>query len=140
GANERATTSAIGLPRAKTLYGPVPEQLRDFDSFASRLKSMLAARRQYRVAEGELLAVPEPKSPGVCALILKLPDHPLAVTVLNFGREDADDVIELPPSPTPGPWTDIFTGRPGNATNEAGRLRVHIPALSGTTFVAVGRR
>ncbi|HTK77664.1 MAG TPA: hypothetical protein VL371_20530, partial [Gemmataceae bacterium] len=97
GANDRATTSAIGLPRAKTLYGPVPEQLRDPDSFAARLKSMLAARRQYRVAEGELLALPEPKSPGVCALILKLPDHPLAVTVLNFGREDADELIELPP-------------------------------------------
>ena len=51
---------------------------------------MLAARKKYRVAEGELLAVPEPKAAGLCVLVLKLPDHPLAVTVLNFGREEVD--------------------------------------------------
>ena len=49
------------------------------------LKALLAARKKYRVAEGELLAVPEPKAAGLCVLVLKLPDHPLAVTVLNFG-------------------------------------------------------
>ena len=34
-----------------------------------------------------------------------------------------------------GAWTDILTGRPGGAAVDDGRLRVHIPALSGTTFV-----
>jgi maltose alpha-D-glucosyltransferase/alpha-amylase len=142
GANPRATTSAIGLPRAKTLYGPVPEQLRDPDSFVSRLKAMLAARREYRIAEGELLAVPEPKAAGVCVLVLKLPDHALAVTVLNFGRDDADEVVELPGNSKPpaGAWTDILTGRAGAAKFEAGRLRIRIPALSGTTFVPTPAR
>src|SRR5215218_7383888 len=49
-----ANASAFGLPRAKALYGPLPEQLKDPSSFASRLKAMLAARKKYRVAEGEL--------------------------------------------------------------------------------------
>jgi trehalose synthase len=139
GANPRAMTSAIGLPRAKTLYGPVPEQLRDPASFASKLKDMLAARRKYRVAEGELLAVPEPKAAGLCVLVLKLPDHPLAVTVLNFGRQDADAEIELPADHrAAGGWTDILTGRPGGDSSAAGRLRVRVPALSGTTLVAGG--
>src|SRR3954468_24296924 len=89
GANPQATASAFGLPRALALYGPLPDQLKDPESFASKLKVMLAARKKYRVAEGELLAVPEPKTPGLCVLVLKLPDHPLAVTVLNFGRDDA---------------------------------------------------
>jgi len=141
GANPRAMTSAIGLPRAKTLYEPVPEQLRDPDSFAGRLKTLLAARRSYRIAEGELLDVPEPKSAGVCILLLKLPDHPLAVTVLNFGREETDEVIDLPkmPDPAAGAWTNIL-GPAGGATVEAGRLRLHIPALSGTTYVPAGSR
>src|SRR5262249_52813272 len=43
GVNPRATTSAFGLPRAKALYGPIPDQLKDPDSFASRLRAMLAA-------------------------------------------------------------------------------------------------
>ncbi|MFO0927365.1 MAG: hypothetical protein U0736_10040 [Gemmataceae bacterium] len=86
GANPKAATSAFGLPRAKALYGSLPDQLKTPESFASQLKTLLAARRQYRVAEGILLAVPEPRTAGVCVLVLRLPDHPLAVTVLNFGR------------------------------------------------------
>ena len=95
GANPTATASAFGLPRAKALYGPLPDQLKDPESFASQLKAMLAARKKYRLAEGELLAVPEPKAAGLCVLVLKLPDHPLAVTVLNFGREDVEAEIDL---------------------------------------------
>src|SRR5205085_5997609 len=76
GANPAATTSAFGLPRAKALYGPLPDQLKDPDSFASRLQALLAARKAYRVAEGELLAAPETKTAGLCVLVLKLPDHP----------------------------------------------------------------
>ena len=55
-------------------------------SFASRIKRLLAARRKYRLAEGELIAVPEPKASALCLLVLKLPDHPLAVTALSGGR------------------------------------------------------
>src|SRR5439155_16393008 len=122
GANPRATVSAVGLPRAKTLYGPVPEQLRDPESFAARLKAVLAARRKYRIAEGELLAVPEPRAAGLCVLVLKLPDYPLAVTVLNFGREDAEEEVDLGGAVqgTSGAWLDAVTGRPGGATAEAG--------------------
>ena len=56
GANPTAATSAFGLPRAKALYGSLPEQLKDPESFASRLRGLLAARKKYRLAEGELLA------------------------------------------------------------------------------------
>jgi maltose alpha-D-glucosyltransferase/alpha-amylase len=134
GANPEAPASAFGLPKAKSLYGSLPEQLKNPESFASRLKVMLAARKKYRVDEGELLAVPEPKSPGVCVLILKLPDHPLAVTVLNFGREDVTEEIDLGAAEKGGgEWIDILTGEktPGGE----GRRKVRVPALTGTTLV-----
>ncbi len=146
GANPGAEASATGLPRARALYGPLPEQLRDPESFAARLKALLAARRQYRLAEAELLAVPEPRAAGLCALVLKLPDGSLAVTVLNFGREDADEEIDVAGAAAAaggrqsGGWSDILTGRPAADTNGAGRLRVRVPALSGTTFVSGGGR
>src|SRR5204863_197311 len=63
GANPGAKQSAYGLPRARSLYGPLPEQLKDPDSFVSSLKKVLAARTKYRVAEGALVAAPEPDSP-----------------------------------------------------------------------------
>jgi maltose alpha-D-glucosyltransferase/alpha-amylase len=135
GASPKATTSAFGLPRAKALYGPLPEQLRDPESFASRLKALLAARREYRVAEGELLAVPEPKAAGLCALVLRLPDHPLAVAVLNFGREEAAEEIDLGDrGGAAGSWVDVLTGKPSGAA--AGRrVAVRVPALTGTMLV-----
>src|SRR5262249_49105524 len=87
GANPSAATSAYGLPKAQALYGPLPQQLKDPDSFASRLQRLLAARKTHRIAEAELLAVPEGKSPAVCLLVLKLPaPDTFAVTALNFGR------------------------------------------------------
>jgi len=142
GANPEAKASAIGLPRAKALYGTLPEQLKDPDSFASRIKQMLAARRKYRVAEGELLAVPEPKEPGVCVLVLKLPDYPVAVTVLNFAREPTGidlDLGELTKGLPDVDWTDIVTGKAGGS-GQGGRLQLHLPALAGTTLVpAQGR-
>lgn len=147
GANPRATTSVIGLPRAKTLYGSVPEQLHDPESFASRLKVLLAARRAHRIAEAELLAVPEPQAAGLCVLVLKLPDHSLAVTVLNFGRESAGaDLDAGQKGKTPGndrrggSWVDILTGRSAEGLKGAGGARVRVGPLSGTTFVWKARK
>lgn len=136
GAAPKATASAFGLPRAKALYGPLPEQLKDPGSFASRLKAMLAARLKYRVHEGELLAVPEPKAAGLCVLVLKLPDHPLAVTVLNFGREAVAEEIDLGDAGkgVGGEWVDILTGK-STGPAAGGRLQVSVPALTGTTLV-----
>jgi trehalose synthase len=136
GANPKATGSAFGIPRAKALYGPLPDQLKNPNSFASQLKVMLAARKKYRVAEGELLAAPEPKATGLCVLVLKLPDHPLAVTVLNFGRDDVSEEIDLGAAGknATGEWVDILSGK-AIAPANGGRVAVRVPALTGTTFV-----
>src|SRR5262249_60210837 len=44
GASPGKKESAFGLARAKALYGSLPEQLRDPESFLSQLKRLLAAR------------------------------------------------------------------------------------------------
>lgn len=141
GANPKGTASAFGLPRAKALYGSLPDQLKNPDSFASRLKGMLAARKKYRVAEGELLTVPEPKAAGLCVLVQKLPDHPLAVTVLNFGREEVSEEIDLGAAGknAAGDWVDILTEK-AVAPAKGGRLTVRVPALTGTTLVSAKAR
>jgi maltose alpha-D-glucosyltransferase/alpha-amylase len=116
------------------LYGPLPNQLKDSESFAARLKNLIAARKKYRLAEGTLLAAPEAKSSGVCLLVLKLPDHPLAVTVLNFGRQEASEDLALGEQAgkgSTGQWIDILSGQPASAPGG----RVTVPALTGTTFV-----
>jgi trehalose synthase len=96
GVNPKAETSRFGLPRARTLYGSLPEQLKDPDSFASQLKRMLAARKKYRLAEGELLDVPHVANSALCLLVMRIPDESaLAITVLNFSQKPIRERIDL---------------------------------------------
>jgi maltose alpha-D-glucosyltransferase/alpha-amylase len=81
--NPAADKSAFGLPKAKALYGPVSEQLKSPDSFASKLKQMLAGRAQYRIAEATMNFVPNVGASSVVVLVMTLPDGQLAVTALN---------------------------------------------------------
>jgi hypothetical protein len=94
------------------------------------------------MAEGELLAVPEPRHPALCVLVLRLPECPLAVTALNFGREGVEEALDLrglagvpPEAVRGGRWADALSGDRVGPPAEAGRLPVRLRALSGTTFV-----
>ena len=143
GRNPDADRSAFGLPRARTLYGPLPDQLKDPDSFVSRLKRMLAAREEHNLALGELLAVPEPASPAACVLVLRLPGRPrLAVTALNFGREPIEEPVDLadlkgiePDHLRGRDALDIVADRPAGRVGDDGRLTIRLEPLGGRTLV-----
>lgn len=147
GANPGAVRSPFGLPMAHALYGPLPRQLRSPDSFASRIKQMLAARQRYRIPEAEVAAVPYVRDRAVCALVMRLPhSEALAVTLLNYGRDEAAVDLDLGNVP----WIsaervrgqtafDIVAGRAAGAVSDAGRLTIRVDALSGLTVVLGGR-
>jgi maltose alpha-D-glucosyltransferase/alpha-amylase len=97
GVNPGANTSRSGLPRAVAVYGALPEQLRDPNSFASELKRMLRARKESRIAFSKLISVPEVDSRGVVVMLLQQPEEPgWIITTLNFGRERVADTIRFP--------------------------------------------
>src|SRR5262249_33797600 len=96
GNNAQANTSAFGLPRARTLYGPLPEQLKDENSFASQLKRLLSIRKKYHIERAELLAAPETNNPALCVLVMSVSDSAtIIVTALNFSQEKATEQIDL---------------------------------------------
>ncbi len=142
GLNPMAKQSAIGLERTRALYGPLPEQLKDRQSFASRLKRMLEARKQYRIAEAELLGVPEVKNAALCVFVLRLPDRAIAVTALHFGRKAVEETLAL--GDVDRVARDQVAGRlvvdvlrrecAGNVS-PAGQLTVKLAPLNGTTLV-----
>ncbi|MBV9695920.1 MAG: maltose alpha-D-glucosyltransferase, partial [Gammaproteobacteria bacterium] len=72
GTNPDATVSAAGLPRARALYGALPEQLRHPDSFASQLGRLLKARAELKLFAARLLDVPAVKAPGLFVLVHEL--------------------------------------------------------------------
>ena len=97
GMNPSATASRIGLPKAVAIYGTLPEQLRDPNSFVSQLKRMLRARKVSRIAFSKLMSVPEVEKPGVVVMLFERPEHQgWLITALNFGREPVSEPIGLP--------------------------------------------
>ena len=144
-ADPSASKSAVlGLPKAQALYGSLPDQLKSPDSFASKLKQMLAARKQYRLAEGQMLAVPKVSDRSVAVLVMRLPDSQnLAITALNYGRGNTSVQVDLTQVPPGIPSTsvagqaaqDIVAGQQAGAVSGAGILSIDLEALSGKTLV-----
>jgi len=143
GINPEAATSAFGLPRAQALYGPLPEQLKDPASFASQLKQMLAARKKFRLAEAELLAVPQVQNSALALLVMRPPGQPaIAITALNFSRNPIRESLDLSKIKTVNatqlkaqPVTDSISGKPeGQLDNEA-RLQIALDGWSAKTLI-----
>lgn len=92
-----AQQSPFGLPEAQSLYGPLPQQLDDPSSFASRVADIVRARKRYRISDAELLAVPDLQDRSAIALVMSLPSEVggVAVTVANYGRQAATVTVDI---------------------------------------------
>jgi trehalose synthase len=91
-----ATKSASGLPRARSLYGSLPEQLKTPSSFASQLKKLLRVRAEHHIYESELVDVPSVRSKGLLLMVHRLPaDKGIEVTALNFGRTPMREAVAI---------------------------------------------
>ena len=78
-----ATESLSKMPRGVSLYGSLPAQLEDRNSFASRLSQILTIRRRHGIATGQQLDVPQVSNKAMLVMVHQL-DRILQVTVLNF--------------------------------------------------------
>lgn len=103
GVNPKAQGSDGGLPRARSLYGTLPEQLADPASFASRLRKVITVRRRFGIAMGAQLDVPPVSHKALLVMVNRLEDERLQVAVLNFGDEAVAGTVRsdhLPPGAT----------------------------------------
>lgn len=124
GINPDAATSRSGLPRARCLYGALPRQLDDADSFASQLAQILQIRRESAIATAELMSVPEPPSPGLLVLVCRTSESTALATLLNFTASPASvDLAGLPDLPA-GWYTSV------TATDQAGEAYYFVPDLN----------
>jgi trehalose synthase len=81
-----ATESPSKLPRGASLYGSLPEQLQDPNSFASRLREVLAVRSRYRISTSVQVDVPDVPDKAMLVMVHLLDTGQLQVTVLNFSN------------------------------------------------------
>jgi trehalose synthase len=79
-----ATESPSKMPRGTSLYGSLPDQLKDANSFASRLRDILTVRSRYRIATSVQVDVPQVANKAMLVMVHLLDTRQLQITVLNF--------------------------------------------------------
>jgi trehalose synthase len=104
-----ATESPSGIPRGVSLYGSLPSQLRDPDSFVARLREILAVRARYGIATAVQLDVPNVPHNAVLAMVHRLGTGHIHMTVLNFSARPVAAPIGSPHLPAGGTVTDMST-------------------------------
>ena len=118
-----ATHSAEGIPRARTLYGPVNRAARRPGSFASRAEAAAFGARCLRARGSRQILIPDVASPGLLVMVHELPDRRgTQITALNFGREPVDEVIVIPHVRS-GPIIDMIAETVEGDFSESGELR-----------------
>ncbi len=131
GVNPAAGASAAGLPRARALYGSLPDQLRRPDSFIHQLRRILEVRQRTRLYAARQLAVPAVTQPGLLVMLHELPDtHEIQATLLNFGAEPVTEIVSLP-GVAAGQVVDLLTGEQVGVLSSASDLSVTLPGYSG---------
>ncbi len=137
--NPEAQSAAGGLPKAPALYGSLPAQLQQTDSFASRLKRMLDVRQTYRIYESRQVAVPDVKSKGLLVMVHELPaGMGTQVTALNFGNNSIDEVVPISELKS-GEVVDMFTDQVVGNLSRTGELRITLAAYEGRSYLNSSR-
>ena len=112
GSDPAATRSSAGMPRGRSLYGPIPEQLADEASFARQLQAILAVRSRYGVATGRQVDVPDVSHRGMLVLVHELAEPgTLHVSVLNFANEHVVGTVRSEHLAAGAVVSDMFTSR-----------------------------
>ena len=138
GQNPDEARSADGMPRARALYGPIPEQLTRPDSFASQLKRLMAVRDAYGIAASRQTLIPDVTAPGLLVMVHELPDgRGTQVTALNFGAEPISEVVMLPGT-RPGPVVDMIAETIEGDLKEDGALTINLDPYEGLSLRIVG--
>lgn len=87
--------STSGMPRARTLYGPVDRQLEEPDSFVTRLREILHLRGYFAIATTRQVDIPDVAHAAMLVMVHEYEQVPgqLQVTVLNFSADPISGTV-----------------------------------------------
>jgi len=137
GLDPTAEFSAGNMPRPKTLYGNLVDQLQRPDSFASQLKKILAVRRAYDIAASKQILIPDVQHPGLLLMVHELPaGKGTQITALNFSNEPIVETLHLP-GIAAGPVVDIINERVEGDLTEDGEFTITLDPYEGLALRVV---
>jgi maltose alpha-D-glucosyltransferase/alpha-amylase len=135
GTNAEATVSASGMPRARSLYGPLPEQLKDDKSFARRLQKILKVREEWGIATSLLLDVPDVSHRCLLVMVHRLASGQIQVTVLNFSGESITGSVNSTYLEPGAQVQDLFTEEAVGQVDDLHSFFIELGAYQGTALL-----
>jgi hypothetical protein len=136
GVNPSATKSTAGMPRGRSLYGSIPDQLADETSFLRQLKAILKVRSHYGIATSRQIDIPEVSHRGMLVLVHELADAGrFQLTVLNFANEEVAGTVRSETLPPGGTVSDMFTGKSLATVDDLHSFAVEMPAHHGMSLL-----
>lgn len=133
-----ATTSTSGMPRGRALYGSLPDQIAQPDSFVNGLAEVLRTRRTHGIATATQLDVPPVAHPSMLVLVHRLDDGVptdedarIQVTVLNFSGEPVEGTVHSEALQTQCDVIDAATGDSIGHVDDLQSFSVSLPAYGG---------
>jgi len=136
GVNPSATQSLAGMPRGRSLYGSIPEQLSDDTSFLRQLEAILKVRSHYGIATSRQIDIPEVSHRGMLVLVHELAgEGRYQLTVLNFADDEVAGTVrskKLPPGST---VSDMFTGKEFTNVDDLHSFSVEMPPHHGMSLL-----
>lgn len=130
-----AERSSSGMPRGRSLYGSLPDQLADETSFVRQMQAILAVRKRSGVATARQVDVPDVSHRGLLVMVHLLDDDRTSVTVLNFADEQVDAFVRsehLAPGAT---VTDLFSGEDLGVVDDLNGFRIGMSPFRATAVV-----
>ena len=96
GTAQHTLMTAFSIPKAKSLFGPIPEQSVVPDSFINRLHRALLIRKHYKVEQSVPLGIIPSSNQGTLLQVFALPDsQKLLLVASNFAQKDSQESISL---------------------------------------------
>ncbi len=136
GVNAGATQSLAGMPRGRSLYGSIPDQLDDETSFLRQLQAILRVRSHYGIATSRQVDIPEVSHRGMLVLVHQLADGGrYQLTVLNFANEEVAGTVRSEALPPGAEVSDMFTGHVFATVDDLHSFAVDMPAHHGMSLL-----
>ncbi len=136
GINPHAHQSTAGMPRGRSLYGSLPEQLADETSFVRQLQAILKVRAHYGIATSRQLDIPEVSHRGMLVLVHELEgEGRLQLTVLNFANEHIAGSVRSEHLPPGAQVSDMFSGHELAVVDDLHSFAVDMPPLHGMSLL-----
>jgi hypothetical protein len=134
-----ATDSNGQMPRGTALYGALPTQLQDPNSFVRRLSDILSIRARYGIATATQLDIAAVSDPAMLVMVHAL-DTGLQVTALNFSSRTVVGAAMSDHLVVGSTVTDMLTNTKLPHVDENHTLRLNLQPHQGLSLLVTPDR